>query len=201
MARKTPTTAQGQLVSQQVPSPDELPQNHFKAAGRAQLEAQIVDNVTNSVEEVIAQNAPLDWPDETWDQLKLEVLDRTKATISALSAEELRLPTTLSKYVRTAASVTKILIDERRVVNPAHAILDQLAKNTTLLPKEMVEEIGFGLYPALEEIVEALLIGSEDCLATIDNDAKLNQRRIGRVAVTNSFLLALTLAQNFTTPS
>jgi hypothetical protein len=162
---------------------------------RERLEAQIIDNVTSAVQDVILHYSPLDWQDDQCEQLQKEVLDRTHIAIATLSGGDLKAPSIVAKYVRVAETFTKILIDARRVTNPTHAILNQLGRNTTLLPQEMREDISFGCFPALEEIVGALLMNSVDATAVTESDptSTWNDKRHARTALTNSFLLALVL--------
>jgi hypothetical protein len=73
-----------------------------------------------------------------------------------------------------------------------NSILDQLAR-TTLLPGEMAAAILAGDVPPMKEIVDALLIGSLDCHATVvgDSGSTMNERRIARACATAAFLSAL----------
>jgi hypothetical protein len=72
-------------------------------------------------------------------------------------------------------------------------ILDQLARNSTLLPGDQATAILAGNTPPIEDIVIALVIGSLDCEATVRNDpaSTWNERRIARQCLAVAFLSAL----------
>ena len=53
-------------------------------------------------------------------------------------------------------------------------ILDQLARNTRLLPKEMAEAILAGAAPPIEKIVMHLLIAVQDAHAVVVGDPESN---------------------------
>jgi hypothetical protein len=72
-------------------------------------------------------------------------------------------------------------------------ILDQLARNSILLPDHLAKPILAGNTPPIEEIVMAMLIGSLDCEATVRNDpaSTWNERRIARQCLAAAFLSAM----------
>jgi hypothetical protein len=73
------------------------------------------------------------------------------------------------------------------------AILDQLARNTGLLPEDVAAAILAGNPPPLEEIVMALVIGAMDAHAVIVNDqqSSWNEKRQARMALAVAFLAAM----------
>ena len=74
-------------------------------------------------------------------------------------------------------------------------ILDQLARNTGLLPEDLSATILAGNTPPTEEIVMALVIGAMDAYVVIFNDAKAswNEKRLARMALTMAFLVWVAL--------
>ncbi len=75
-------------------------------------------------------------------------------------------------------------------------ILDQLARNTILLPPSMSAAILAGDPPSLEEIVNTLLVGIMDCesMTAGDPNASLRERRFAKQALAIAFLSALAAA-------
>jgi hypothetical protein len=72
-------------------------------------------------------------------------------------------------------------------------ILDQLARNTGLLPEPLSAAILAGNTPPAEEIVMAVLIGCMDAYFVLDRDTSLNERCIARMALAVAFLAAMTV--------
>ncbi len=74
-------------------------------------------------------------------------------------------------------------------------ILDQLARNTGLLPEDLSAAILAGNPPPIEEIVMNLMIGAMDAYVVIFNDAKTswNEKRLARMALTVAFLVWVAL--------
>jgi hypothetical protein len=75
-------------------------------------------------------------------------------------------------------------------------ILDQLARNTGLLPDELATAILAGDMPPVEEIVVALIIGCMDAHAVIvgDPESSWNEKRFARMALAVAFLSAMAVA-------
>ena len=75
-------------------------------------------------------------------------------------------------------------------------ILDQLARNTGLLPDELATAILAGDMPPVEEIVVALIIGCMDAHAVIvgDPESSWNEKRLARMALAVAFLAAMAVA-------
>ena len=73
-------------------------------------------------------------------------------------------------------------------------ILDQLARNTGLLPEDLSATILAGNTPPIEQIVINLMIGAMDAYVVIFNDAKTswNEKRLARMALAVAFLAAIT---------
>ena len=72
-------------------------------------------------------------------------------------------------------------------------ILDQLARNSILLPDHLAKPILAGNTPPTEEIVMALVIGAMDAEALVRADSKSswNERRIARQCLAAAFLSAM----------
>ena len=72
-------------------------------------------------------------------------------------------------------------------------ILDQLARNTGLLPDDLAAAILVGTTPPIEEIVMALVIGAMDAHAVVvgDPESSWNEKRLARMALAVAFLSAL----------
>ena len=72
-------------------------------------------------------------------------------------------------------------------------ILDQLARNTNLLPDALAKPILAGNTPPLEEIVIALVIGAMDAHAVVAGDCKSswNEKRQARMMLVAAFLSAM----------
>ena len=77
-------------------------------------------------------------------------------------------------------------------------VIDQLARNTGLLPDDLATAILAGNTPPIEEIVMALVIGAMDAHAVIvgDPESSRNEKRQARMALAVAFLSAMaTLGQ------
>lgn len=72
-------------------------------------------------------------------------------------------------------------------------LLDQLARNTGLLPEDTAAAILAGNTPPLEEIVMALVIGAMDAHAVTLNDPQATwiDRRAARMVLAVAFLAAV----------
>ena len=72
-------------------------------------------------------------------------------------------------------------------------VIDQMARNTDLLPQAMAEAILAGSPPPLEEIVVALIIACMDAHAVIvgSPESSWNDKRQARMALTVAFLAAM----------
>jgi hypothetical protein len=86
---------------------------------------------------------------------------------------------------------------EQHVNTMTTKILNQLARNTTLLPKDRSELVIEGDILPLQDIVTTLLFGASDCNATLANDptSTWNDKRLSRAVLTSCFLSALALVQ------
>jgi hypothetical protein len=72
-------------------------------------------------------------------------------------------------------------------------ILDQLARNSTLLPDDLAAAILAGNTPPIDELVMALVIGAMDAHAVVvgDPESSWNEKRLARMALAVAFLSAL----------
>src|ERR1017187_9314050 len=72
-------------------------------------------------------------------------------------------------------------------------ILDQLARNTKLLPDDLATAILAGDMPPVEEIVMALVIGAMDAQAVVVGSAESswNEKQLARMALAVAFLSAM----------
>ncbi len=72
-------------------------------------------------------------------------------------------------------------------------VLDQLARNTGLLPEHLSAAILAGNTPPVEEIVMALIIGCMDAHAVVVGDPKStwNEKRLARMGLAVAFLSAM----------
>ena len=73
------------------------------------------------------------------------------------------------------------------------SILNQLARNTKLLPEDLSAAILAGNTPPVEEIVMALVIGAMDAHAVVVGDPKSswNEKRLARMTLAVAFLAAM----------
>ena len=73
------------------------------------------------------------------------------------------------------------------------SILNQLARNTKLLPEDLSAAILTGDPPPIKEIVMVLLIGAMDAHAVTVGDPKAtwNEKRLARMALAVAFLAAM----------
>lgn len=162
---------------------------------REQMEADVLQHVTNAVEETIQLRVPEDWSDVQCKAVEDQIMSSTRIRISELTKDELRSPRALHQHIDNAVAETKRLIHgEDKMTN---TILHQLAR-TTLLPADMATAILAGNAFSLEEVVEALLIGAMDAEAVVAGDFKStwNERRIARQALIVAFLAALAVSEN-----
>ena len=69
-------------------------------------------------------------------------------------------------------------------------VIDQMARNTDLLPQAMAEAILAGSPPPVAELVISLVIGAMDAHAVIvgDPESSWNEKRIARMALAGAFL-------------
>ena len=74
-------------------------------------------------------------------------------------------------------------------------ILDQLARNTGLLPDELATAILAGDVPPVEEVAMALVIGAMDAQAVVVGSAESswNEKRLARMALAVAFLSAMAI--------
>jgi hypothetical protein len=74
-------------------------------------------------------------------------------------------------------------------------ILDQLARNTGLLPNDLATAILTGDPPPVEDILLALVIASMDAHAVIvgDPESSWNEKRQARMALAVAFLAAMAI--------
>ena len=74
-------------------------------------------------------------------------------------------------------------------------ILDQLARNTGLLPDELATAILAGDMPPVEEIAMALVIGAMDAHAVTvgDPQSTWSEKRLTRMALAVAFLAAMAI--------
>ena len=72
-------------------------------------------------------------------------------------------------------------------------VLNQLARNTKLLPENLSAAILAGNTPPIEELVMALVIGAMDAHAVVvgDSQSSWNDKRQARMALAVGFLSAL----------
>ena len=75
-------------------------------------------------------------------------------------------------------------------------ILDQLARNSTLMPDDLAATVLAGNTPPVEEIVVALIIGCMDAHAVIvgDPESSWNEKRFARIALAVAYLSAMAVA-------
>ena len=74
-------------------------------------------------------------------------------------------------------------------------ILDQLARNTGLLPDELATAILAGDVPPVEEVAMALVIGAMDAHAVTvgDPQSTWSEKRLTRMALAVAFLAAMAI--------
>jgi hypothetical protein len=72
-------------------------------------------------------------------------------------------------------------------------VIDQLARNSTLLPDDLAKLILAGTTPPTEEIVLHLVIAGMDAYFVTINDPKSSwaEKRLARMALTVAFLAAM----------
>lgn len=82
------------------------------ASIRETAEADIIQQVTNEVQDTIRLWAPEDWSSEQCDEVEETVLAHTRTVVSALSTNELRSSAALYMHVYSAVAATINLIQE-----------------------------------------------------------------------------------------
>lgn len=87
-----------------------MPDTIDKKDVREHLETDVLQQVTNAVEDTILFYAPDTWSDERCKQVEDTILSHTRTVISALTTDELRSPGALHDHIVKAASETKRLI-------------------------------------------------------------------------------------------
>jgi hypothetical protein len=159
-------------------------------AERESFEADVVQQVRSEVQETILIHAPATWSDQQCEEIEENIMAHTKNVVSGLPTSELMSADALQHVIETAVAKTKLLICERKTMKDT--ILERLARST-LLPGDMAAAILAGDAPPLKDILDALLIGSLDCQATVvaDTRSTLNEKRIGRACGIIAFLTAI----------
>ena len=76
---------------------------------RQSIEADLIQQVANEIEDTLILHAPDHWPDETCDEIERQVLDQTRTNMTAQTTSELQLPGTLRQHISTAVETTKRL--------------------------------------------------------------------------------------------
>jgi hypothetical protein len=76
-------------------------------------------------------------------------------------------------------------------------VIDQLARNTGLLPDDLATAILAGDTPPVEDIVISLVIGAMDAHAVVvgDPESSWNEKRLARMALAVAFLAAMAVAE------
>ena len=77
-------------------------------------------------------------------------------------------------------------------------VIDQLARNTGLLPDDLATAILAGNTPPIEEIVMALVIGAMDAQAVVvgDPQSTWNEKRLARMTLAVAFLAAMAVVND-----
>ena len=77
---------------------------------RNQLEADIVQQIQNDVQEALLLHAPTTWSDERLDHIEQQVLDHTRLVLDALSTVELQSEGALRTHIGQAVADTKRIL-------------------------------------------------------------------------------------------
>lgn len=70
---------------------------------REQLEAEITEHIRTQVQDTILTHVPDNWSDQQRQELEMRMMLDAKRTLSALTTAELRSPSALDNYIRSAA--------------------------------------------------------------------------------------------------
>lgn len=77
---------------------------------RGDIEADVVQQVANEVQETILRHAPETWSNERCEEVEEAVLSHTRSVISALTADELRSSAALHHHIEAAIAETKAVL-------------------------------------------------------------------------------------------
>ena len=84
--------------------------NEDTSTTRTEIEADILQQVQNEIEEVLLLHAPTTWADERLEAIEQKVLDHTRLVMEALSTNELRSPGALRTHIAQAVADAKRII-------------------------------------------------------------------------------------------
>jgi len=79
---------------------------------RGEIEADIVQQAQNEIDDVLLLQAPTTWSDERLDQIEMLVLDGTRTSVAGSTIEELRSGGALRTHITQAVAETRSLIHD-----------------------------------------------------------------------------------------
>jgi hypothetical protein len=80
---------------------------------REQATQNIIQQVSNEIEDTLLHHAPLQWQDEALEAIEEEVLRHTRFILDAIATSELNWPGALRLHIANGVADTKRLIHER----------------------------------------------------------------------------------------
>lgn len=84
--------------------------NDNQTITRGEIEADIVQQVQNEIQEAILHHAPESWTPENRDAVQETILDHTRLVLDALRTNELQSAGALRSHIAQAIADTKRLI-------------------------------------------------------------------------------------------
>jgi hypothetical protein len=105
----------GRIVARNLRAGQGAAKPHSSDLGKRQeIEADLLQQVRNEVEDAILLYAPLRWSDERCEEVEEDVMTGTKTAVSASSTQELRSTQALQHHIKTAVAETKRRLQGRR---------------------------------------------------------------------------------------
>jgi hypothetical protein len=86
--------------------------NQNQPPARSEIEADIVQQIQNEIQEAILLHAPESWSDEKCAAVEESALDNTRVILDALSTKELQSAGALRSHIAQAIADTKRMIHQ-----------------------------------------------------------------------------------------
>jgi hypothetical protein len=84
--------------------------NENQPTTRAELESDVLDQITGEVRQAILFHSPQSWTQKSRDAVEASVLDHSRLVLDALSTQELQSEGALQSHIAQAVADTKRII-------------------------------------------------------------------------------------------